>query len=147
MELSLYFSFITTLSIETWIYMGMNPKRKSILLMTMVMNAILNPLMNMLLVFGTRASYWISLWILEGIVILVEAITIHYLMTATWKKSLLFSILANGASLSVGLIFMVYRFSQTQLWIGSMLMVIPLVGLWTWLFFRPFLHQPKHQSK
>jgi hypothetical protein len=131
-----YFALMLTLSIETWIYRWLKRSSITFLLLVMGMNIVLNPIMNEFLQMTSFDRYWAMLIFLEIIVILLETIIVHFASQARWSKSFLVAMLANSASLLIGLLFNQFIFTQQALWIGSFVLSLPLLGLCSWMFFK-----------
>lgn len=105
--LSLLSALISTILIEGGVVFALT-KRKDYLLASFVMNALTNPLLNCLLVFplhyfGT-VGYVVFAVIGEIAVFAGEAALYRLFIRAPIKKCALVSLIANAASLGIGLI-------------------------------------------
>jgi hypothetical protein len=138
------FALMVTLLTETFIYRLLKPHSMYFLLFILLMNSFLNPLMNELLFIIPNASYIIALIILESVIVLVETALISKVWNIAIRKTLIFSLLANGCSLTVGILLQFLRWTNRSLWISSMIMMIPIVILLVWSFFN---HQFQKRNK
>lgn len=97
-----------TLFIETIIYFFYAPYNWRAVTITILMNIVLNVTMNVFLVFNPLSATftgWIaSLVVAEVIIFFVEPLILYYLIDKKLKKSIIFGLAANSASLSVGLL-------------------------------------------
>lgn len=146
MLVQFYFALMLTLAIEMWIYRILNPTSIRFLLIVMGMNILLNPIMNDLLANTSFEHYWTMLLIYEIIVVIIETILVKFASQARWLKSFLVAMLANSASMLIGLFFNQFLFTQQDLWMGSFILTIPLLGLWASLFFKQAFRHKQDNS-
>ena len=94
-----------TLALETGIYMILKHRDMKLLLVVSLLNVVLNMSMNIALSFiEDKTFYWIVLSVSEVVTIVIESIVITLIMKFKYLKVLLFSVIANGVSLGVGLL-------------------------------------------
>ena len=103
---SILFSLAITLFIETGIYMILKHSDIKFLLVVSLMNLILNPTMNILfsLLIPDEKTYWVALVIAEVSTVLIESLIVFLFMRFKYLITLLFSAIANGSSLAIGLL-------------------------------------------
>lgn len=137
-----YFALMLTLSVESWVYRWLKPQDGWYLLTIMVMNVVLNPLMNESLMVSGFTSYYPMLIILEVMVIITETIILKLLTKTDWKQAFVFALIANVASLGLGLWFHQFGLSEATLWVGASVLTLPLLVLWsTWFFHQILIKQ------
>ena len=100
------FPLITTLVLETGIYMILKHRDLKLFFVVSIMNLLLNPTMNfILIIFGKdHLSYWLILSIGEVLTTLIESLIIYLFMKFKYLKILLFAVIANAASFVAGLL-------------------------------------------
>lgn len=105
--LSIIFPLAATLIIETGLYMILKHRDLKLFLVVGMMNAILNPTMNLLIIhFGdTQFKYWLILSIGEVLTTLIESLIVFLFMRFKYLKILLFAFIANLASFLIGFLF------------------------------------------
>ena len=103
--LSIIFPLAVTLVIETGLYMILKHRDLKLFLVVGIMNAILNPTMNIVLLLcgDTQLKYWLILIIGEVSTTFVESLIVYLFMKFKYLKILLFAVIANLGSLLVGL--------------------------------------------
>lgn len=77
--------------------------RIRLLLIVILINSFTNPLLNFILLYLSP-----PLLLLEGGVMVIEAVLLYLLSNVNWRYALICSFCANGASLVVGKILMHY---------------------------------------
>ena len=99
------FPLITTLLLETGIYMILKHRDLKLFFVVSIMNLVLNPTMNfILIIFGKdHLSYWLILGIGEVLTTLIESLIVFLFMRFKYLKILLFAVIANAVSFLVGL--------------------------------------------
>lgn len=102
-------ALMLTLFIETIIYFFYKPFNVRAIVITVVMNIILNVTMNLLLRFNpyivsTYTRWVIALIIAEIAIVIIEAFVLYFLIDKKKRRSMIFSIGANSASLVLGTI-------------------------------------------
>lgn len=100
----IFLSLFLTLVIEVPLYFAINRKSQSYLLTIYVMNIVLNPIMNLLLVYVFSYQYIVALAIMEVIVVIIEGFIIFWFKNIRYKGFLI-ALGANSISLSIGLLF------------------------------------------
>ena len=100
------FPLITTLVLETGIYMILKHRDLKLFFVVSIMNLLLNPTMNfILIIFGKdHLSYWLILSIGEVLTTLIESLIIYLFMKFKYLMILLFAVIANAASFVAGLL-------------------------------------------
>ena len=103
--LSILFPLAVTLVIETGVYMILKHRDLKLFLAASIMNLVLNPTMNTILIqFGdTAIKYWLILIIGEVSTTLIESLIVFFFMRFKYLKILLFAVLANISSFLLGL--------------------------------------------
>ena len=103
--LSIVFPLAVTLVIETGLYMILKHRDLKLFLVVGIMNLILNPTMNVvLLLYGnTQLKYWIILILGEIFTTLIESLIVFLFMRFKYLKILLLAFTANLGSFLVGL--------------------------------------------
>ena len=103
--LSIIFPLALTLVIETGLYMILKHRDLKLFLVVSIMNVVLNPIMNLILIhFGdTQLKYWLILSIGEISTTLIESLIVFMFMRFKYLKILLFAFIANLASFLIGL--------------------------------------------
>lgn len=99
------FPLITTLLLETGIYMILKHRDLKLFFVVSIMNLVLNPTMNfILIIFGkNHLSYWLILGIGEVLTTLIESLIVFLFMRFKYLKILLFAVIANAVSFLIGL--------------------------------------------
>ena len=99
------FPLITTMLLETGIYMILKHRDLKLFFVVSIMNLVLNPTMNfILIIFGKdHLSYWLILGIGEVLTTLIESLIVFLFMRFKYLKILLFAVIANAVSFLVGL--------------------------------------------
>ena len=99
------FPLITTLLLETGIYMILKHYDLKLFFVVSIMNLVLNPTMNfILIIFGKdHLSYWLILGIGEVLTTLIESLIVFLFMRFKYLKILLFAVIANAVSFLIGL--------------------------------------------
>ena len=121
--LAILASLAITIIIECSIILLFKP-RKRLFVVVLLINIITNPVMNLfILMFWINSSSSLSftessmpvflflLTVVQASVIFVEAIVIKHVVDFTWRKSVLISLLINGASFFASIL--VFLFLQT----------------------------------
>ena len=103
--LSIVFPLAVTLVIETGLYMILKHRDLKLFLVVGIMNAILNPTMNILLLLcgDTQLKYWIILIAGEILTTFIESLVVFFFMRFKYLKILLFAVIANLGSFLIGL--------------------------------------------
>lgn len=105
---SLVFALSLTLLVETLIYYFLKPRDLKFALSVIIMNGVLNVTMNIgffLYFFAMPVhNYLRTLFIIEALIVIVETLIIYKINKTPLFKTFLFSLLANGVSLGLGLL-------------------------------------------
>lgn len=103
--LSIVFPLAVTLVIETGLYMILKHRDLKLFLVVGIMNAILNPTMNIVLLLcgDTQLKYWIILIVGEILTTFIESLVVFLFMKFKYLKILLFAVIANLGSFLIGL--------------------------------------------
>ena len=103
--LSIVFPLAVTLVIETGLYMILKHRDLKLFLVVGIMNAILNPTMNIVLLLcgDTQLKYWIILIAGEILTTFIESLVVLFFMRFKYLKILLFAVIANLGSFLIGL--------------------------------------------
>ena len=103
--LSIVFPLAVTLVIETGLYMILKHRDLKLFLVVGIMNAILNPTMNIVLLLcgDTQLKYWIILIVGEILTTFIESLGVFLFMKFKYRKILLFAAIANLGSFLIGL--------------------------------------------
>lgn len=144
----IYFSLVITLFIETGIYMILKHRDIKLLLVVSLMNVILNPIMNFVLmdIISNDTAYYIFLVIYEIFTTLVESLIIYLFMRFKYFKILIFAIIANAASFLVGLLFGPVYETQTLLKIMSLVFTLGYLAIYTTTL-AFFMHTHKNDGE
>lgn len=104
--LEILFPLSLTLAIETPIYLILKWRDFKLFVVASVLNLILNPIMNiiLLLYIDNQSAYYLFLTLYEIGTTLVESLVIFLFMRFKYWKVLLIAIGANGTSLLVGIL-------------------------------------------
>ena len=99
------FPLVTTLVLETGIYMILKHRDLKLFLVVSIMNLLLNPTMNIILTFfgDTATKYWLILGIGEVLTTLIESLIVFVFFNFKYFKVLIFAVIANAVSFLVGL--------------------------------------------
>lgn len=103
---SLLFPLSVTIFVETIIYFFLRKHDLKLITTTVILNFLFNTTMNLSLIIliGVN-SYFKSLAIFEVATVIVEALIIYAVVKTPFTRTFLFALLANTASLVVGLFF------------------------------------------
>lgn len=103
--LSIVFPLAVTLVIETGLYMILKHRDLKLFLVVGIMNAILNPTMNIVLLLcgDTQLKYWIILIVGEILTTFIESLVVFLFMKFKYHRILLFAVIANIGSFLIGL--------------------------------------------
>ena len=103
--LFILFPLVTTLVLETGIYMILKHRDLKLFLVVSIMNLLLNPAMNIILTFfgDTATKYWLILGIGEVLTTLIESLIVFVFFNFKYLKVLIFAVIANAVSFLVGL--------------------------------------------
>ena len=103
-----FYPLALTLFLETIVYFFLKPFNYKLIGITLILNIILNISLNLVLYtyFPTlpRHLYGPYLVILELIIFMIETVVIYLVIKTKLLKTALFALLANGLSVSVGLL-------------------------------------------
>ena len=99
------FPLVITLLIETGVYMILKHRDLKLFLVVSVMNLVLNPTMNIILILcgDTQLKYFLILSIGEVLTTLIESLIVLLFMRFKYFKILLFAVIANTISFAIGL--------------------------------------------
>ena len=102
--LSIIFPLAVTLVIETGLYMILKHRVLKLFLVVGIMNLVLNPTMNIILLLcgDTQFKYWLILIIGEVSTTFLESLIVYLFMRFKYLKILLFAVIANLGSFLVG---------------------------------------------
>lgn len=130
--LSLIFPLAVTLLIETGIYMILKHRDLKLFLVVSLMNLVLNPTMNIiLLLFGdTQLKYWIILILGEILTTVIESLIVFLFMKFKYLKILLFAVTANLASFLLGLALEPLYGSKTLIIIFSIVFLLGYLAIY-----------------
>ena len=109
--MDIFLSFFTALVLTVAIECGLALlfKQKGLVYAVFLCNLLTNPLLNIILLlyynFISREYYWLVVGFLEISVLFTEAFLIKAMVKYTFRKSLALSLLFNGASFVLGLLF------------------------------------------
>ena len=99
-------SLAVTLAAETGTYIIFRHKSLKLFFVVSLLNLILNPLMNIWLLYVKyRETYYFVLVLAEVATILIESVFIYPFIKEKYLKVLLYSLIANFASFIIGFIF------------------------------------------
>ena len=105
LTISVILPLVITLVIETGIYMILRHRYLKLFLVVSIMNLILNPTMNIILLYfgDTQLKYWLILAIGEVSTTLIESVIVFIFMKFKYLKILFFAFVANLTSFLLGL--------------------------------------------
>ena len=138
--LSILFPLAVTLTIETGLYMILKHRDLKLFLVVGIMNLILNPTMNIvLLLYGdTQLKYWIILIVGEISTTLIESLIVFLFMKYKYLKILLFAFIANIGSFLVGLALEPLFGNKTLLIISTIIFMACYIAIYL-VVLIPFL--------
>lgn len=130
--LSIIFPLAVTLTIETGLYMILKHRDLKLFLIVGIMNLILNPIMNIvLLLYGnTQLKYWIILILGEIFTTLIESLIVFLFMRFRYFKILLFAFIANLGSFLVGLALEPLFGNKTLLIIVTIIFIVCYIAIY-----------------
>ena len=134
--LMILFPLAITLLIETGIYMILKHKDLKLFLVVSIMNLLLNPLMNIALIYlGKDAiSYWVTLSVSEVLTILIESLIVLIFMKFKYHKILLFAFIANLVSFLIGLAVDPIYDHRIVLMIVTIMCILGYLAIYTVVF-------------
>ena len=101
---TIFLSLFITLSLETFIYMFLNPKSIKLFLSASGINLISNFLMNIILLSISNITVWYVVFVIwEIATVFIESAIISLINKFNYWKTLLFAFFGNMLSLIVGL--------------------------------------------
>ena len=117
-----------TLALETGIYMILKHKDLKLFIAVTVMNLILNPAMNIVLLNIANQYYWLFLSIFEVSTVLIESLIVFLFIRKNYAITLLFAFLANLLSFIVGLsLFFLYETKIAIIIVTSLFFIVYFV--------------------
>ena len=132
MFLSIIFPLSITLVIETGLYMILKHRDLKLFLVVSIMNLVLNPTMNLIIIqFGdTQLKYWLILGIGEVSTTLIESLVVFLFMRFKYLEILLFAFIANAASFLIGLAFQPLFENRVLLIIVSIVLLLGYIAMY-----------------
>lgn len=130
--LSIIFPLALTLVIETGLYMILKHRDLKLFLVVSIMNVVLNPIMNLILIhFGdTQLKYWLILSIGEISTTLIESLIVFMFMRFKYLKILLFAFIANAASFLIGLVLQPLFENKVLLTIIAIVLLLGYIAIY-----------------
>ena len=130
--LSLIFPLAVTLLIETGIYMILKHRDLKLFLVVSLMNLVLNPTMNIILLLcgDSQLKYWIILIIGEILTTFIESLIVYIFMRFKYLKILFFAVIANLASFLLGLALEPLYLNKTLLIVFTILFLLGYLAIY-----------------
>ena len=130
--LSLIFPLAVTLMIETGIYMILKHRDLKLFLVVSLMNLVLNPKMNIILLLcgDSQLKYWIILIIGEILTTFIESLIVYIFMRFKYLKILFFAVIANLASFLLGLALEPLYLNKTLLIVFTILFLLGYLAIY-----------------
>ena len=130
--LSIIFPLAITLVIETGLYMILKHRDLKLFLVVSLMNVVLNPTMNLILIQfgGTQLKYWLILGIGEVSTTLIESLIVFLFMRFKYLEILLFAFIANAASFLIGLALQPLFENRVLLIIVSIVLLLGYIAMY-----------------
>lgn len=117
-----------TLALETGIYMILKHKDLKLFIVVTIMNLILNPMMNLILLNIPNNYYWLSLSLFEIATVFIESLIVFLFLRKNYAKTLLFAFLANLLSFAIGLsLFFLYETKIAIIVVTSLFFIVYFV--------------------
>ncbi len=137
-----------TLAVETGTYIILKHKSLKLFFVVSLLNLILNPLMNLWLLYAQhRGTYYFVLALAEVATILIESAFIYPYIKEKYLKVLLYSLIANFASFIIGFIFSFTSIYETVMTIYIVTGVFVVIYFLLYLFiFLSFISNYKKNS-
>ena len=146
--LSIIFPLAVTLVIETGLYMILKHRDLKLFLVVGIMNVILNPTMNIILLQlgDTPLKYWIILIVGEVLTTLIESLIVFLFMKFKYLKILLFAVLANLGSFLIGLALEPLFGNKIFLIVATAIFLVAYIGIYLVVLLSFFKKNMDHES-
>ena len=128
-------SLAVTLAAETGTYIIFRHKSLKLFFVVSLLNLILNPLMNIWLLYAKyKETYYFVLALAEVATILIESAFIYPFIKEKYLKVLLYSLIANFASFIIGFIFSFTSIYETVMTIYIVTVTFVVIYFLLYLF-------------